>query len=259
MSSQEKAIDGFPDSIKDYKPVKFIGEGGFGKVFLVKDNLDELHALKVLNLKDFSTKELYEKEFHALRTWREMAKNNAGLVSISHIGNDPDEEFYYYLMKSADCADGISLLEFLNYEPSTLEKKIQSTKGLSIDEVYEITKALAKSIHFLHQKDFIHRDIKLDNIIFIDKKPVLCDLSLYKSVASPKTLSGGTPGYIDPNSHSEKQGDVYSLGKTIYRMLGGNIDHFPKKPPSIIASDAFSACEKLLEELSKKEDILILI
>ena len=28
---------------------------------------------------------------------------------------------------------------------------------------------------------------------------------------------------------------------------------FPKKPPSIIASDAFSACEKLLEVLSKKE------
>ena len=34
---------------------------------------------------------------------------------------------------------------------------------------------------------------------------------------------------------------------------------FPKKPPSIIASDAFSAWELLLEELSKKEDILIFI
>ena len=33
----------------------------------------------------------------------------------------------------------------------------------------------------------------------------------------------------------------------------------PKKPPSIIASDAFSACEKLLDELSKNELILIFI
>ena len=34
---------------------------------------------------------------------------------------------------------------------------------------------------------------------------------------------------------------------------------FPKKPPSIIASEAFSAWDLLLEELTKNEDILIFI
>ena len=34
---------------------------------------------------------------------------------------------------------------------------------------------------------------------------------------------------------------------------------FPKKPPSIIASDAFSDWKLLFDELSKNEEILILI
>ena len=217
----------FPE-IPDYQPLCMAGKGSFGEVYLALDALEHLCALKVIHWENFESIEDYKREFDALRAYMVYSREHDGLVSIHHVGGNPGEEFYYYVMDPADPLDPDDDIE--SYAPLTLKEKIDSSlNGIPPSEVLDISIQLASALNYLHSLELLHRDIKPDNIVFINGKPKLTDPGLVKGAEAEGSFVG-THGYIAPEGPGYGS-DQYALGKTIYRMLTGNhAKDFPEIP-----------------------------
>ena len=102
-------------------------------------------------------------------------------------------------------------------------------------DVRFIFKQIVEGINYLHSNNFIHRDIKLENIL-IDKKNKqikIIDFGFSVCVQSDKKLCMfcGTPSYMAPEivskqDYNGKFVDIWALGILLYTMLCGK---FPFK------------------------------
>lgn len=101
-------------------------------------------------------------------------------------------------------------------------------KMTPIEKIYPTFKAMATVVEGLHNKDFIHNDIKGANFVCnLDEKGLptkirIIDFELAEFFESSQS-SGGTDGFIAPEkvneSESSYETDVYALGMTFFEML----------------------------------------
>ncbi len=100
---------------------------------------------------------------------------------------------------------------------------------------------LADALHYAHQRDLLHLDIKPSNVLWsIDGQPMLLDFHLARAPIRPGGPPvrglGGTPTYMAPEQEIALQevsqrkpvtqivdgrADVFSLGLLLYQALGG--------------------------------------
>src|SRR5690606_3525425 len=90
---------------------------------------------------------------------------------------------------------------------------------------------IAEGLHYAASKNFIHRDIKPDNIMFgEDGRAVITDFGIAMSTASETSMTMvgsiiGTPQYMSPEQASaealDHRTDLYSLGIILYEILTG--------------------------------------
>ena len=121
-----------------------------------------------------------------------------------------------------ECMDGGNLCNWFKSKPR-----------YCVNEVRELTRGLLRSIVYIHQRDIIHRDIKLDNIL-LKKKNIITDVKLADfgiaiqippegDIYSP--IIFGSSHYIAPEvllrQRYGKAVDMWSLGVTIYILLCG--------------------------------------
>jgi serine/threonine protein kinase len=70
-----------------------------------------------------------------------------------------------------------------------------------------------------------HGDIKPANILYKNGVAKLADFGLARGGAGQTQMvgphNGGTPGYFPPEGKTSPQGDVYSLGVTLWAMIAG--------------------------------------
>jgi serine/threonine protein kinase len=105
-----------------------------------------------------------------------------------------------------------------------LQTRIQKKKKLSVDESISVMRSLCDGIYFMHQRNIMHRDLKLANILLVDEETSavkLVDFGLATDADECPYLYHrcGTPGYVAPEILNSKEGnryevicDVFSLG-----------------------------------------------
>ena len=171
-----------------YKIIQKIGEGSYGTVYIVKKvrkvrNGEEkeeeeknkkrkkkLFAMKVIDVaelakakakaedKDKFIKRFNEKilkEFNLRYVLQEKCKNN--LVCYYDIFKTNDEKIFLIMTlvegKQLGFINSKSMPEF-------------TIKDLTYDRKFKITKDVINAVNVLHKHNIVHRDIKLDNIIY---------------------------------------------------------------------------------------------
>ncbi|WP_437223753.1 serine/threonine-protein kinase [Planctomicrobium sp. SH661] len=200
----------------DFELKKKLGQGGMGAVYLAHQiSLDRDCALKVM-AKELAAKPGFVERF--VREARSMAKiDHPNVVRCYAVDQDKGLNFV-----AMELIDGRSMQDWLNQQ-----------KQLSVADALLVTIMIGEALHYAHELNMIHRDVKPDNILVTKKGMVkLSDLGLAKAVDETElslTQSGaglGTPHYMAPEQarnakHVDRRCDVYALGCTLYHFLTG--------------------------------------
>lgn len=203
-------------NIPNYEIGKLAGRGGVAEVYLARHKLlDRTVAIKLIC--PAQADELADKRF--LKEARVVAGlRHPNIVSIYDVG--VYENKYYIIMEYLEGGD--------------LKQNIK--RGLTIPQSLKIMRQIASALAHAHDKGFIHRDIKSQNIMFrADGTAVLTDFGIVKDLTAETgyTLDGtsiGTPHYMSPEQAQgttkiDWRTDLYSLGVTFYEMLTGSVPY----------------------------------
>ena len=117
------------------------------------------------------------------------------------------------------CAGG----DLLNY--------VRKRKKLDEDIAKYLFKQLVEGLGYLHARNILHRDIKLDNILLDGKGMVkIADFGVSKQVKPGEIMREqcGTPAYIAPEIIRDRgyqgfKADMWSAGVVLYAMLYGTV------------------------------------
>ncbi|MBE9238073.1 SUMF1/EgtB/PvdO family nonheme iron enzyme [Anabaena aphanizomenioides LEGE 00250] len=200
-----------------YLPLKFLGEGGFGRTFQAVD-------IKRLNtpcvIKQFLPQQAGSS---SLQKATELFQQEA--QRLQELGKHPQipdllaffpQDGRLYLIQ--EFIDGQNLLQELDTQGKLNEPQIRI-----------ILTELLPVLQFIHDNQVIHRDIKPENIIRSKTgKLFLIDFGVSKETSgSILTRVGtitGTPGYAPPEQFRGMvypSSDLYSLAVTCVRLLTG--------------------------------------
>ncbi|MDY0296022.1 MAG: bifunctional serine/threonine-protein kinase/formylglycine-generating enzyme family protein [Acidobacteriota bacterium] len=235
--------------IPGYVIEKDLGEGGMARVYLAREEkLDRLVALKVLALLTDQGRELGQRFMREARTAARLSHSH--IVAIHDVGELDGRVFYM-------------AMEFLG--GGNLNEKIRQG-SLRPEWALEIFVAVASALDYAHQKGFIHRDVKPDNILFReDGTPVLCDFGIARAVGSATRLtktgmSVGTPHYMSPEQARGRKldgrSDLYSLGVVLYEMLTGKVPFEAEDSVAVAIAHVQDPVPRLPEQLQKYQPLL---
>ena len=202
--------------LSDFKIIKQLGIGSFGRVLLVQHNKTKVqYALKVLD-KGKQMNEQDKENF--LREVEIMYKiHHPNIVKL--FGHFEDNENCYLLMEYVDKG------ELFSYIPENGKSKITTR------EVASIIRDVISAVYYIHHMNppIMHRDIKPENILITSNmKAKLSDFG-YSAYINPGDIRNsicGTPVYLAPEmikmtGHDEKV-DIWSIGVLLFELLTGD-------------------------------------
>ncbi len=221
-----------PSDIPDHELLRLIGRGAYGEVWLARNVMGIMRAVKVVRRASFENERPFEREFAAVKRYEPVSRKAAGLVNVLHAGRAADGSHFHYVMELADAAEaGVdAALEPDRYEPCTLRTQVGRMGRLPVSECLEIAVSLANGIGDLHRVGLVHRDVKPSNIIFVAGRAKLADIGLVGDISESRSYVG-TEGYVPPEGPGQPGADLYSLGRVLYEMATGyEATRFPVLP-----------------------------
>ena len=210
------------------------GRGSYGKVWLAKNAVGQWQALKVVYRASFGSEAPYDREFGGITKYKPISDKHSGLLRVDFVSKKrPD--YFYYVMELGDGVESGWEKEPTKYRPLDLAGLCKNTPGrrLSVRQCVRIALEVIEGLDFLHGQNLTHRDIKPQNVIFVNGHAKLADVGLVaelRSVDEEGTLVG-TPGYMPPppESPGTAQADIFALGMVLYMMATGkNASSFPE-------------------------------
>jgi formylglycine-generating enzyme required for sulfatase activity len=195
-----------------------IGQGGMGAVYRGRHlNLDIDVAVKLLKPGLTEGEEEFVLRFK--REARSAAQiNHQNVVRVFDVAED----------------QGVHYLVMELVQGETARERVGRKGALAVGEALQVVYGAALGLNEAHQKGFVHRDIKPDNIMVAANGQVkLADLGLAKptirrddSLMSVAGVVMGTPQYMPPEQWQDSSAvteasDVWALGATLYFLLVG--------------------------------------
>lgn len=247
VGTPPRAVHGDTPCVPDHTLLRRIGQGAYGEVWLARNTLGSLRAIKVVYRDHFRDDRPYEREFAGIRHFEPLSRGSEGFVDILQVGRDDAGGRFYYVMELADpvtprpsSGGSVPATALEAYVPRTLGRDLQRRGRLPLAECLELGLTLSLALAHLHRHGLIHRDIKPSNIIFIGGIPKLADIGLVTETGEANSFVG-TDGFVPPEGPTSAQADLYALGKVLYEAaMGKDRLEFPE-PYTGLGSDAESA------------------
>jgi len=183
-----------------YTFIKELGSGGFGKVFLAKEDVsNRLVAIKQLKYEGLASQEEIIREIELVS--RLQLPN---VITYHH--HFWHEEALFLVMEY--CAKG-SLWDELKGKPANAH------------DAFLWTQIIAESLAYVHKEGIIHHDIKPGNILFTATGTVkISDFGIANTVWGTRTYM--SPELLNGTASERDSGaDIYALGVTLMEMLTG--------------------------------------
>ncbi|KAM3141155.1 hypothetical protein pb186bvf_006760 [Paramecium bursaria] len=209
-----------------FKVFKKIGKGNFASVYLA-ERVDDGTQMAI---KAFSKSAVYAEEngkeglINEIQLMREL--NHPNIMKLYEVYETQNS-----LYMGLELLQGGQLYEYMKKKVIFQNKEIQ-----------QIMNGLLDGLAHMHSKGIMHRDIKLENILFKESNNlnsvVIADFGLATQVDAPVYLycRCGTPGFVAPEvinitdmtTTYDSVCDVYSLGLVFHILLTGK-PGFPGK------------------------------
>lgn len=213
-----------PDKIGNYEPIRILGRGGMGVVYLAQQTqpIERQVALKIIRPGLDSEKVIarFEMERNAL-----AMMNHKNIAKVLDAGLTEAGSPYFVM----EWVDGLPLLQYVKERQLTLEDKLR----LIIE--------ICEGIEHAHQKGVIHRDLKPSNVIVTTEQgigiPKIIDFGLAKATGNGVgssmarlTEAGqmlGTVQYMSPEQAQlgaqdiDTRTDIYSIGIILFQLITG--------------------------------------
>ena len=258
---------GSGDYNKKYLIIQELGMGAFSKVFRVENKkTNEVFACKELIKTKIKDEEKFRNEIEI------MSKcDHPNIVKLIEIYED---KRYYDIITEELC--GGTLLERL------MEKMEDDGETFSEKDAAIIFKQIISAINYCHKKGIVHRDLKMENVLFVDKgnnldiKIIDFGLSQYSKfqltslndlIVGDKTITMfekvGTAHYVSPEVLKGKYNqkcDIWSAGVILYAMLSGTFPFKGKSDKEIyksILKRKYEYPDKIWKKISKEAKDLI--
>jgi eukaryotic-like serine/threonine-protein kinase len=195
----------------NYRLIALLGQGGFAEVYLgqhVRLNLQA--AIKVL---------------HTHLTEQEVEHFQQEAETIAQLQHPAIVRILDY-----DVQEGIPFL-VMDYAPGgSLRRRYPRGTVVPLPQILSSVKQVAAGLHYAHERKFIHRDVKPENILVGRQEEVLLsDFGLAALAHSSASLSTqeaiGTLPYMAPEQiegHPRAASDQYALGVVVYEWLCGS-------------------------------------
>src|SRR5207244_1396694 len=91
-----------PPMVPDHELLRCIGCGSYGEVWLARNVVGTLRAVKVVYRKAFTDARPYEREFEGIQKFEPLSRSHEGLVDVLQIGINEAAGYFYYVMELAD-------------------------------------------------------------------------------------------------------------------------------------------------------------
>ncbi len=204
----------FPVTAWDrYLPLRFLGQGGMGKVFLARDvRLQREVAIKFVRGDGRGSIARLVAEARA-----QARVSHERVCKVHEVGEVQGEVYI--------------AMQFIDGEPLGA-----MADRLGVEQKARMVREAALGVHEAHRQGIIHRDLKPSNVMVArgedgDLHPYVMDFGMARSLrAGGSTETGtvlGTPHFMSPEqargevSRLDRRTDVYGLGATLYALLTG--------------------------------------
>src|SRR5947209_11564957 len=208
-------IDRAGQQLGNYRLLRLLGRGGFADIYLGEHvYLKSLAALKILRLSLTG-----EERAAFLKEAQTLTKlTHPNIVRVLDFAVDDDQP---YLV--------------MDYAPNgSLRERHPAGSRLPMDSIVPYVTQVASALQFAHDKGFVHRDVKPENMLLGTHSEVLLSdfgISVFASQTVPQYSTNhvaqsvaGTSRYMAPEQLQGKPqpaSDQYALGVVVYEWLCG--------------------------------------